>query len=303
MADRCMVIVNPISAGGTTERRWPIIREMLASLFDFEFAFSEFSGHAIDLSKKAREAGFHRIICVGGDGTLNEVVNGLMSTDVGNPIPQIGIVPSGTGSDMARSLGIPGRIEEACLRLASPKTAVSDLGVVSYSGNAGTERRYFVNAAGLGYDTEVVLRRNGFNRYVRGTIPYVASIAATLMDYRNRDIRISLDEIQESRRINMVVVAIGRFFGGGMRIAPEAAIDDGLFDVITIGDVNPLELVSNFPKVYKGTHLQHPKVKFDRTRTVSVESNQPVRLQADGDPLGSVPAQFQIIPRALTFLC
>jgi diacylglycerol kinase (ATP) len=280
-----------------------MIRDLLASLFKFEFVFSEFAGHTVDLSRKAREDGFHRLICVGGDGTLNEAVNGLMSAAAGGAIPQIGIVPSGTGSDLARSLKIPSRVEEACLRLACPKKAVSDLGMVSYTGNTGPESRYFVNAAGLGYDTEVVLRRNGFNRYVRGTIPYVASIATTLMGYRNKDVQLTIDGVQESRRINMVVVAIGRFFGGGMQIAPDAAIGDGFFDVITIGDVNAFELVCNFPKVYKGTHLHHPKVKVERTRTVSVESVQPVRIQADGDPLGSVPARFQIIPRALTFLC
>ncbi len=219
------------------------------------------------------------------------------------PLPPIGLIPSGTGSDLARSLSIPRRAEDACCRLAQPRAAVSDLGVVFYRGRTGPEQRYFVNAAGLGYDAEVVARRNGFNRYIRGTAPYLISLAVTLPKYQNRDVTVTLGDSQATRRVNTLVCSIGRFFGGGMRIAPHAILDDGNLDVITLGDVGRLELICNLPRVYSGTHLGHPKVSFERARAVRVESSRPVRIQTDGDPVGLTPARFQIIAGALTFLC
>ncbi|MGE5618511.1 MAG: diacylglycerol/lipid kinase family protein [Sphingomonadaceae bacterium] len=299
---RTLVIVNPVSAGGTTERRWPRIRDLLAASLPFDSAISEYAGHAIQLGKTGRDEGYDCLVCVGGDGTVNEVVNGALSGDARRPMPSIGLIPSGTGSDLARSLGIPHRMEEACRRLADPRATLSDLGVVSYVGREGPEHRYFVNAAGLGYDAEVVYRRNGFNRFVRGTIPYVASLAVTLFGYRNKDVRIALDGVSHARRISLLVVGIGRYFGGGMRIAPGAVLNDGYFDVITVGDAGRIELVRNLPGVYRGTHLQNPKVKCERAAEVRVETDDRLMVQADGDLLGLAPAQFQIVHRALTIL-
>ncbi len=299
---RTLAIVNPVSAGGATERRWPRIRELLRRYVDFEAAFSEYPGHAIKLGKEGRDSGYDNLVCVGGDGTVNEVVNGVLSGDGAGPIPRIGMIPSGTGSDLARTVGIPHRIDEACRRLANPRTVVSDLGMVSYEGKDGHEQRYFVNAAGLGYDAEVVCRRNGYNRYVRGTIPYVASLAATFLSYHNKDSTVTMDGSTFTGRTLALVLGIGQYFGGGMRVAPNALLDDGYFDVVTIGDIGPLELLYNLPGVYRGTHLRNPKVKSERARTVRVESDERLMIQADGDLLGEVPAQFQILPRALTYL-
>ncbi len=298
-----LVVVNPVSAGGSTHRRWPLVRDLLSQHLDFEIAFSQYPGHAVEIGRDARAAGVSRLICAGGDGTLNEVVNGAFAVASAHPMPEIGIIPTGTGADFARSLGIPHRLEGACLRLAHPRRQVSDLGVVSFRGERGPETRYFVNAAGLGYDAEVVSCRNGFNRYVRGTLPYLASLAATLLTYDNKEITITIGEAITTRRVNAMVLAIGRFFGGGMCIAPNAELADGYFDAVTVGDVGRFELLRSFPGVYRGTHLRNPKVSAERTADVRVESRKRVLVQADGELLGEVPAHFQIIPRALTILC
>lgn len=300
---RTLAVVNPASAGGSTDGRWPVIRELLARQLDFEVAFSQFPGHAIELGREARTAGFDRVVCVGGDGTVNEVVNGVMTADTDRPVPEIGIVPAGTGADFVRSIGVPSRYDEACARLGEPRRRVSDLGVVSFVGGRGPERRYFVNAAGLGYDAEVVSRRNGFNRYVRGTLPYLASLAATLLTYQNKEITVTVGSTRSRRRVNALVLAIGRFFGGGMRIAPHAEIADGLFDAVTIGDVGRLELIGNVPGVYRGTHLRNPKVSVERTSEMRVESDQRVLVQTDGELIGTLPAHFEIVPGALSVLC
>lgn len=300
---RNLVIVNPAAGGGSAGDRWPGIRDALSRHTSFEVAFSQYAGHAVELGALAREQGFSQVVCVGGDGTLHEVVNGLFSASPDQPVPMVAVIPCGTGVDFARTVGIPGRIDQACARLASPRFVRCDLGMVFYTGREGRERRYFVNAAGLGYDAEVVNRRNGFNRHVRGTVPYLASLAVTLVTYQNRDIALTVDGVTEKRRVNAVVVAIGSYFGGGMKIAPSAVVDDGYFDVITIGDVGRLELLYNVPRVYRGTHLGNSRVRAERARLVGVESSQQVRIQADGESLGMAPALFQIIPRALTILC
>jgi diacylglycerol kinase (ATP) len=297
-----IVVVNPASAGGSTARLWQRIRGCLSSITDFEVAFSQYQGHAVELGRSIRERGFSRVICVGGDGTLHEVVNGAMSAGDANPLPHLGIIPTGTGSDFARALGIPFKLEEACRRLESPASRASDLGVVSYWSGERMEQRYFVNAAGFGYDAEVVSRRNGFNRYFRGTIPYLASLAATLLSYQNKPLNVTIDGVRGERRVNALVLAIGNYFGGGMRIAPNAEIDDGRFDVITIGDVGRIDLARNVPRVYRGTHLQHPKVTAERATEVQIESRERVMLQADGELLGVVPARLRILPGALTVL-
>ncbi len=300
---RTLAIVNPASAGGSTHRLWPAIRELLFQHFPFDTEFSQYPGHAIEIARDARASGYGRLICVGGDGTLHEVVNGAYPARAEHPMPDIGVVPTGTGADFVRSAGIPHDIKGACARLSAPRRLVTDLGVVSFVGGHGTETRYFVNAAGLGYDAEVVSRRNGFNRYVRGTVPYLASLATTLLTYENKEVTVTIGEARSHRRVNALVLAIGCFFGGGMRIAPNADLADGLFDAVTIGDVGRLELVLSVPGVYRGTHLRHPKVSVERASTVQVESRQTVLIQADGELLGRVPARFEIIPRALTILC
>ncbi len=300
---KTLAIINPVAGGGSARRRWPLIRRLLSRHLEFEAVFSEFAGNAIELGREARIRGVARLVCVGGDGTVNEVVNGAFAAASENPMPEIAIIPAGTGVDFARSLGIPHRIEEACERLRNRRRMRSDLGVVSYKGKEGPQTRYFVNAAGLGYDAEVVRCRNGFNRYVRGTIPYLASLAATLLRYENKDITITIGEDRRTRRVNAVVLAIGRFFGGGMRIAPLADLADGYFDTVTIGDVGRIELIRNVPGVYRGTHLRNPRVSVERASEVLVESSQRVLVHADGELLGELPARFQIIPRALDILC
>jgi diacylglycerol kinase (ATP) len=299
---RTLVVVNPVSAGGSTRRLWPRIRDCLARVCDYDVVFSQYPGHAVELGGEARAGGMSRVVCVGGDGTLHEVVNGMMGAGGADPMPQLAIVPTGTGSDFARSLGISFDLERACRRLESPRVLVTDLGMVSFVGRSGAEQRYFVNAAGLGYDAEVVSRRNGFNRYFRGTIPYLASLAATLLSYQNKSLTVTIDDVRDDRRVNALVVAVGRYFGGGMRIAPNAELDDGLFDVITLGDVGRIELIRNVPGVYRGAHLQHPKVTAERGAEIYVEARERVMLQADGELLGEIPALFRVLPGALTVL-
>jgi diacylglycerol kinase family enzyme len=180
-----------------------------------------------------------------------------------------------------------------------------DLGHLAYSAFGGERRaRFFINAAGVGFDAEVALRANRAPRVMGGTIPYLSSLLTTLVRYHNKRVSLSLDDEGEERqtRVNSIVVANGQFFGGGMRIAPEASLSDGKFEVVTLGDLGKVDLVRNVPRVYDGSHITHPKVSITRANRVTIDSVQRLLVQADGEVLGTAPATFTVVPWALRMI-
>ena len=299
---KIMVIVNPAAGGGNCGRLWPTVQIRLKELgLTFDSAVTQAPGHAITLAAEAEQAGYALVVSVGGDGTLHEIVNGLLSDHPqGRPNAVVAVVPVGTGGDFGRTLGIPRDWKQACQHLLGDKTRILDVGEMAYIGqHGGEEHRYFVNVAGLGFDGEVTARTNISSKRFGGTIPYFTSLVLTLFNYVNKDVELHMDDRQMPGRMNSVVVANGAWFGGGMFIAPNASPDDGLFDVVMIGDVGKLELLQTMPRVYNGTHLTHPKVKVARAREVSVVSQQEMFLQADGEALGRAPVTFAIRSQAL----
>jgi diacylglycerol kinase (ATP) len=313
------LIVNPVAANGKTAERWPQIQEVLRTQgLDFDHVFTECSGHATALARQAVAEGCQLIVSVGGEGTLNEVVNGLVGPE-GTVPPGVvlGIIPSGTGTDFVRTLGIPRNYLEACPRLLTAETSVVDLGEVEYvplgpsagsgqrltsshaADQTGLLHRYFINVAGLGFDGEVAERVNRSSKALGGTIPYLTSLFITLVSYQNKHVELTMDGQTARRRLNSVIVSNGRYFGGGMFIAPHADLRDGLFDVIILGDLNKLEFAQNVPKVYNGTHLTHPKVEEYRAREVRVVSQERMLIQADGELVGMAPATFRLLPQAI----
>lgn len=298
---KILAIVNPVAGAGSCAKLWPSIQAYLKEIgLTFDSVLTKAPGHAIGLARDAVSAGYTMILSVGGDGTLHEVANGLLSMDAAlQQGVTIAVVPVGTGADFARTLGVPRTWREACNHLLSEGTRVIDAGAMTYIGRNGEEQRYFVNVAGLGFDGEVTSRTNEGTKMLGGTIPYVTNLVLTLVTYVNKDVDVTMDDNTLPGRMNSIVVANGAFFGGGMWIAPDAVLDDGLFDVVTIGDVGKIELLQTMPRVYKGTHVTHPKVKVARAREVSVVSQQEMWLQADGESLGRAPVTFHMLPKAL----
>ena len=250
------------------------------------------------LAKEAALSGYKLVVAVGGDGTVNEVANGLVEAAV--PDVTLGIVSTGCGSDFIRSLGIPRDYRQACLRLANFHEVRIDVGLIEYQSHGNPARRFFLNAAGLGLDGEVVetVRKN--LRFCRGTIPYVLGLLRALAAFHNKDVTLYIDDGSEDLRVCSVVIANGAYFGSGMKVAPEADVSDGLFEVIVVGDIGKLELLRAFPRIYKGTHVTHPKVRMQRASQIRIESPDRVLIQADGELLGEVPATFRILPSALS---
>ncbi len=301
-----MAVVNPASANKTTGRAWAgISRRLREAGLEHESRLTTRPGEATELTRQALAEGYRTIVAVGGDGTVNEVVNGFFDGErwLGKGA-RLGILSRGTGSDLIKTLGLPKDETEAIARLKAGRTRRVDLGRVTFTDHAGqAAARYFINICGLGLDGDVVARVNRTTKAFGGKISFLWGTLATVAGYRNKDLEIVIDDGEAIKgRMCMVAVANGQYFGGGMRIAPQASPVDGLLDVVVLGDMGRLELVANLPKVYEGTHISHPKVSVWRVRQVEIHSVAPLYFQVDGDPLGETPTRLRVLPGALQVL-
>lgn len=297
------VIINPAAGAGKTGRLWPKIMGLFKNQgLRFEHDITEAPGHAIELAGDAIRKGFEVVVSVGGDGTINEIVNGLY-TSGGISSTTLGIIGTGTGSDYIRTIGIPRRYDEACQRFLRPKKLTVDLGIAEYSFNGQRTERLFVNFAGMGFDAEIV-RRTTQQFKSLGSLPsYLLGTLVTLLTYKNRDITITIDDEVINRRICTVVMNNGRYGGGGMNTAPGASVNDGLFDILIIDDIAKPDLLWSLPRIYRGTHLTHPRVTLRQARDIEVRSRDgSTHLQADGELLGQLPARFRIMPAVLNLV-
>jgi YegS/Rv2252/BmrU family lipid kinase len=299
---RVKVIVNPVAGAHSTHRKWPIISKLLKrDGLSFDFEYTEGVGHAIELARAAASDGYQCLVAVGGDGTVNEVANGILHS-TGATKTALGIISTGTGSDFIRSVGIPRDYATACSTLTSSKRLSIDVGVVEYQSQGQTLQRFFVNAAGAGFDAAVVKETERLPKFFGGTIPYVAGLLRTLLTYKNKPVVVRVGDEVENYRVLNVAVANGGYLGGGMHIAPEADLCDSLLDLAIVGDMGKFELLKALPTVYKGTHVNHPKFKMKKATHITIESPEPVLVYADGELLGECPASFWIMPAALSLV-
>jgi diacylglycerol kinase (ATP) len=253
-----------------------------------EEVLSEYPGH---LGEAAGAAGDALLVVVGGDGTLNEVVNGTVGTEA-----EIAVLPAGTGQDFSRTHGIPSRFDDAVRVVLDGTTRTIDLGRVELEGGA----RYFANVASAGMSGAVARRANAMSKRFGGRATFFYALVREFLAWRNTEVTVRLDGGEECRgRMHDVIVANGSQHGGGMKLAPDASQDDGLFDVVLIGDVNKLDFVTTSPRLYTGTYLSHPKIELLRAAAVTVEAAEPLPLEVDGEPIGTTPARFEVVPAAL----
>ncbi len=296
------VIVNPAAGANSTHRKWPHLQDLLKHIgLSFDHQYTEAAGHAIELAREAAGKGYGCIVAVGGDGTANEVANGILHSGGGEDI-SMGVVSTGTGSDFVRSVGIPLHYRDACSCLVSQGRYKIDVGIVEYRNNGKIEKRYFINTAGIGFDAAAVEMTERLPKNLGGTIPYLTGLVCTLIGYKNKNVELGIGDRTEKARVLSVVVSNGNYIGGGMRVAPDASLDDGLLDVCVIGDVSKFDLLKSLHMVYKGTHGEHPKVTMDKAEKVSVSSEERVLVHADGEVLGTGPASFSLISGALNIV-
>jgi YegS/Rv2252/BmrU family lipid kinase len=251
---------------------------------------SEFPGHLAQAAGEASAGAL--LVIVGGDGTVNEVVNAVAGTDA-----ELAVLPSGTGQDLARSQGIPSDLDEAVRVALEGETRTIDVGRVELAD--GTSR-YFANVGSAGMSGAVARRANAMSKRLGGKATFFYALTREFLAWQNTRVTVELDGgVRRGGAMHDVIVANGRWHGGGMMLAPEARQDDGQFDVVTIGDVSKLDFVTTAPKLYSGKYLSHPKVELLRSSTVGIDAAQPLPLEVDGEPIGTTPARFEVVPAAL----
>ena len=307
-----LVIVNPESADGATRENWPKIASDLRTHFGaFTVAFTEGIGHALELAKAIAHQGAELIIACGGDGTISEVANGIIES---NTEAELGVLPAGTGSDFRRTLGISNSVAEAARALRDGRPKTIDAVRVTFINDAGErETRYSINVASFGMSTEVLDRAASGEakkwvpaftpRKVTSKLSYAAATVQTTMAASPADVLVQIDERPERRlRVAEFCVANARYYGGAMKIAPDAKLDDGYFDVVTIGDASSFRLLTNAPRLYFGAHLRMSEVTHELAKQVIARpssKDKEVRVELDGEVLGRLPATFQIVPKTL----
>src|SRR5689334_15199116 len=291
-----VVIVNPASAGGSTGEAWPQIASDVRSQFgSFRVVFTKHRGDAAALASDAARKGVKLIIACGGDGTVSEVANGILAS---GKDAELGILPSGTGGDFRRTLEIPARTRDAATILRTGRTVRIDVGRVSYIDQNGTDAtRYFVGVASCGMSTKVI------ERVKEDKVSFANAMLKTAMQNAPVRLAIQLDDTHERQlTVSNLCIANARYFGGGMKIAPDAKLTDGKFDVIGVGDLSAMKIFTSAPRIYTGSHLSMPEVSHALARKIIVKPADraaEVALEVDGELPGRLPATFQIIPEAL----
>lgn len=308
-AELPLVIVNPKSAAGSTESRWAQIASDLRAHFGvFQVAFTKKQGDGIELAKRAAENGRKFIIACGGDGTINEVANGILES--GKDI-ELGILPSGTGGDFRRTLNVPNQAREAAKGLRDGVTKTIDVGKVTFLNHKNEQTsRYFLNVSSFGLSAAVNERVKAKNSFgwlpfdaLRGKAKFAFSTLQEVLGSDFTTVRVKIDD-KDEKSLNTInfCVANSRYFGGGIKIAPDACIDDGFFDVVNIGDIKMAKILLNAYKLYNGTHLELEEVKSTLAKRIEVSAataNQTIFIETDGELPGKLPAIYEIVPLAL----
>jgi diacylglycerol kinase (ATP) len=306
---RAVVIVNPNAAGGEAGARWPELERALREVLGgFEVRLTDARGAATRLTREALREGYDLICSLGGDGTHNEVVNGFFDQGAAlNPDAALGILPFGTGGDFRRTLGLSGDMREAALRIAHSAPRRCDLGRLRFVNHEGGEdERIFLNIASFGISGLVDQKVNSSSKALGGAASFFIGTVRALSEYSPQQIHMVIDDRLDIQvEINNVAVANGRYFGGGMKIAPYAELGDGLFDLAIIRDMAWTDLVLGGVRLYEGRHFEAAQISHLQARKVTAEprrQGEEVLLDVDGEAPGRLPATFEVMPGAIWLL-
>lgn len=304
-----LVVVNPKSAGGSTQTRWSQIASDLRTHFGpFTVALTKKHGDGIAITRRFIDAGRTMIIACGGDGTINEVANGILQS--GKEVT-LGLMPAGTGGDFRRSIGVSTVPREAAKQLREGITRKIDVGRVSFTDHSGVPaERFFLNVASFGLSASInkrVKTKAGLqwipSESVRGKTKFALSTLQEVIESEFRTVNVAIDGKPASTLATLnFCVCNARFFGGGMRIAPEAVVDDGFLDLVNIGDIRTSRIILNSYRLYSGSHVELPEVRSTLVKRIEVSPANPsesIAIETDGELPGRLPAVFEIVPAAL----
>ena len=303
IADKWFAIVNPVAGSGRGLTDWPLISRLLRERHIVpEYVFTERKYHAIELAVEAVNNGFRKIIVVGGDGTIHEVVNGLFiqktvpTTDV-----LLSVIAVGTGNDWIRMFGIPRKYSEAIRAIADGHSFLQDVGVISYYKASYKQNRYMANVAGVGFDAFVNRKYNHLKEEgKKGKWLYLWSTLKAVLRYSSTGVKVYVDdELVVNDLVYSATIGIGRYNGGGMLQTPEAVADDGLFDLTVIRKMSRLAVLLHFKVLFNGRIYKLRKTSLNRGRRIRIDSSPEIAVEVDGEALGYSPFEFEIIDRAV----
>lgn len=297
-------IINPAASAGRTGRSQGQLLQIVEEFFPdgFTLDVTTRTGHATEMTRAALDGGADLIVAIGGDGTMNEVVNGFFTTRKKlRASSKLGVLSSGTAGDVSRNLGLPHSLREQVKLLTGRKHRKIDVGKVTFRNKSGQkEVRFFLNDCHPGIAARVVRRVTPGLKRLGGFLAFGLASTVTAMTYRagTMVVRVDRQEPEEGRFLG-VAVSNGRYAGGGMDFAPQSRIDDGVLDVVILRDQAVISRLINFPKIYSGNHVHHPWIKVLRGKRVTINSNDRIPLEADGELLGFLPCEIVVAPSAL----
>jgi YegS/Rv2252/BmrU family lipid kinase len=301
---RPLIIVNPRSGGGLSEGRWArLVGAITGELGEIDTALTAAQRDATEIARREAAAGRRLIVALGGDGTISEVADGVLLAGAG-ATTELGVIPRGTGGDFRRTLDLPSEVDEAARRIKQGRVQVIDAGRVRYVAHDGAQAtRHFVNVASFGFSSVVARRANASSKRLGGRAAFLGATMRALFSYDNTDVWLTLDgKERERRRVLLVAVGNGRYFGGGMKICPESQLDSGALDVVVVGDFSRAEVLMKIQRLYDGSHLSLDDVSSQRVHTLAaepVEEGAEIPVELDGETPGRLPATFEILPGAL----
>jgi len=297
-----VVVVNPRSGGGLSAKRWAkLVGPITDGLGPFDTRFTEARGDGRRIAREEAQAGRGLVVALGGDGTISEVADGLLDAGGG---PALGIIPRGTGGDFRRALELPQDLGEAARKIREGQVRAIDAGRVTFTSHEGDRvTRHFVNVASFGFSSDVASRANGSSKRLGAKVAFLGATLKALAAYENVEVEVSVDG-GERRRMTVLLGAVGngRFFGGGMKICPEARLDNGRLDLVMVGDLGRFEILTKIHRIFSGTHLSIPEVQSARVQTVEVwpaDPTEKIPLEVDGETPGWLPAKFEVVAGVL----
>ncbi len=304
---RTLFIVNPAAGHGRAGARWEKTQALAKEMYpDMELVWTERAGHGRELAKIATEAGAELVVAVGGDGTLGEIVDGYLAVpEAARRNTVIATYPAGSGCDFANHMGVPREPEAWAKALAGGSRRRIDAARATFRGADGAPRsRHFLNVACLGLPGDVGVAINRRGKALGGTLSYLLESALGVLTSKARPMTLTIDGVEQpSGAYHLVAAANTSTFGGGMKLAPQADAEDGLLDLVTIGDVSRAELMSLLPRAYSGGHVGRRGVELRRARRIEIRSDAVLPLNIDGDSDGTAPAVFEALPKAVAFRC
>lgn len=300
-------IINPKAGNGKLLKQWHKFQtEAIAGLGVFDYTFTEKVGHATQVANQALNENYETLVAVGGDGTINEVVNGFFENGKKvNEDARLAIVSMGTGSDFVRTVGMPIQLRRSLQIIKAQKKQACDLGKAIFRARNGEERtRYFINMAGAGFSGAVVAGLGGTRKRLSPKLIYLSSVVKTLFHYESQFVRVQVDgHFDEEIKALAILISNGKYCGGGMLTSPMAALDNGEFSVVIVSEIKISEGFLMLKKLYDGSLYKDAKVKIVQGRKVSVSTQTEVLTDADGEIFGRLPMTCEILPRAINVIC